>query len=173
LHIIQDQEDFNSGFKIVGSASDISGRIWMKSEKLHIDNATAGANSGFTFMKNGNIGVGATEPAYKLSVKGTIGCGEVIVEDVSGWADFVFEDDYNLMSLKDLENYIKVNKHLPEIPTTAEVEENGISVGEMNAKLLQKVEELTLYTIQQQEIIEALKENLEAQNKRIEKLENN
>jgi len=115
--------------------------------------------------RSGNVSIGTTFSSYKLSVKGTIGCGEVIVEDVSGWADFVFEEDYNLMSLKDLDNYIKANKHLPEIPTTAEVEENGISVGEMNAKLLQKVEELTLYTIQQQDLIEALV-------KRVEQLEN-
>ncbi len=114
---------------------------------------------------SGNVGIGTENPTYQLSVKGTVGCGEVIIEDVSGWADFVFEDDYNLMSLKDLENYIKANKHLPEIPTTAEVEEKGISVGEMNAKLLQKVEELTLYTIQQQNLIEALVN-------RVEQLEN-
>ncbi len=124
------------------------------------------------FKSNGNVGIGTTNPTYKLAVTGTIGCGELIVEDVTGWADFVFEDNYNLMSLKDLDRYIKINKHLPEIPTTAEVEENGISVGEMNAKLLQKIEELTLYTIQQQEVIEALKTEMEVQNKRIEQLEN-
>jgi hypothetical protein len=132
-----------------------------------------GVTEKMRLSRAGNLSIGTTKGTYKLNVKGTIGCGEVIVEDVTDWPDFVFEDDYQLMSLKDLENYIKEYKHLPEIPTTAEVEENGISVGEMNAKLLQKVEELTLYTIQQQEIIEALKENLEAQNKRIEKLENN
>ena len=77
------------------------------------------------------------------------------VEVSEKWADFVFEDDYSLMSLNELDNYIKVNKHLPEIPTTQEVEENGISVGEMNAKLLQKIEELTLY------VIELQKKNLE------------
>jgi len=97
---------------------------------------------------NGNVGIGTTNPTYKLSVKGTIGCGEVKVEDVTSWSDFVFEPEYNLMSLKDLETYIKTNKHLPEIPTTAQVEENGIAIGEMNAKLLQKIEELTLYIIQ-------------------------
>ncbi len=97
---------------------------------------------------NGNVGIGTTSPTYLLSVKGTIGCGEVIVENVTGWADFVFEDDYNLMPLQELDNYIQENKHLPEIPTTEEVQENGISVGEMNAKLLQKIEELTLYLIE-------------------------
>jgi hypothetical protein len=81
------------------------------------------------------------------------------------WADFVFADDYRLPPLMQVENYIKLNKHLAEIPSAEEVEKNGIDVGEMNAKLLQKVEELTLYLIQQQKMIEE-------QNKRITQLEN-
>ena len=109
---------------------------------------------GNSYFNGGNVGIGTPNPTYLLSVKGTIGCGEVIVENVTGWADFVFEDDYNLMPLQELDSYIQENKHLPEIPTSEEVQENGISVGEMNAKLLQKIEELTLYTIEQQKIIE-------------------
>jgi hypothetical protein len=106
-----------------------------------------------TLSGNGQVGIGTTSPTYKLAVKGTIGCGEIIVEDVTQWADFVFEPTYNLMPLKELNNYIQENKHLPEIPTTAEVQENGISVGEMNAKLLQKIEELTLYVIEQNKLM--------------------
>jgi hypothetical protein len=142
--------------------------------------ATVSWNDLMTIKASGNVGIGTTSPIYKLSVKGTIGCGEVKVENVDVWADFVFEPDYNLMSLKDLETFIQANKHLPEIPTTAEVQENGISVGEMNAKLLQKIEELTLYTIQQQELIEELKTENNTQKefnsellKRIEQLEYN
>lgn len=108
---------------------------------------------------NGKVGIGTTDPAYLLSVKGTIGCGEVIVEDVTQWADFVFEDDYKLMPLQELDIYIQENKHLPEIPTTKEVEENGISIGEMNSKLLQKIEELTLYVIELQKEVELLKQS--------------
>ncbi len=120
----------------------------------------ANGNIRTVFKSNGNVGIGTTNPIYKLAVKGTIGCGEVIVEDVTGWADFVFEDDYNLMSLKELDQFIQVNKHLPEIPTIAEVQENGISVGEMNAKLLQKIEELTLYVIEQNKEMEKFKDEL-------------
>ena len=94
------------------------------------------------------VGIGTAYPMYKLSVRGNIGCSELIIEDVTGWSDFVFEPDYKLMTLKELKAYIQKNKHLPEIPTAEEVEENGVSVGEMNAKLLQKIEELTLYIIQ-------------------------
>ena len=73
------------------------------------------------------------------------------------WADFVFKPDYNLMPLNELEHFIKQNNHLPDVPTEAEVKENGINVAEMNARLLQKIEELTLYVIEQQKQIDELK----------------
>ncbi|MBI9053112.1 MAG: hypothetical protein JEY96_04810 [Bacteroidales bacterium] len=157
-----DGESYIKGFKnIFGRSTD---------GILHL---RAGTSTGSVFLNyyesgnviiangGGNVGIGTTSPIYKLSVKGTIGCGEIIVENTDGWADFVFENDYKLMSLKELDNYIKANKHLPEIPTTAEVEENGISVGQMNSKLLQKIEELTLHTIKQQELIETLAKRVE------------
>jgi hypothetical protein len=78
----------------------------------------------------------------------------------SSWSDFVFEPGYHLLSLTELENYINENGHLPDIPTASYVEENGIEVGDMTAKLLQKIEELTLYVIEQNKRIERLeKEN--------------
>jgi hypothetical protein len=109
---------------------------------------------------DGNVGIGTTNTfGYKLAVNGTIGTKEVVVETTSAWPDFVFEPDYEQMTLADLKSYIKDNKHLPEIPTTAEVKENGISIGEMNAKLLQKIEELTLYIIQLEERVEKIENN--------------
>lgn len=110
----------------------------------------------------GNVGIGTTlaqNPwGYRLAVKGKIGAHEVQIENNSmAWSDFVFNDDYKLMSLGDLEKYINENNHLPEIPTEQEVRENGLLVSEMNAKLLQKVEELTLYVIQLKKEIEELK----------------
>jgi len=77
----------------------------------------------------------------------------------TGWSDFVFDDDYHLMSLKHLEQFINDNRHLPEIPSAKEVEANGISLGTMDAKLLQKIEELTLYIIELQKQIDALQSN--------------
>lgn len=94
-----------------------------------------------------------------LTVGGTTGklVAKQIYVTASNWADFVFAKDYKLPNLKDVEAYYKLNQHLPEIPTTKEVEENGISVGEMNKLLLQKIEELTIYVVEQQKQIDALK----------------
>jgi len=104
-------------------------------------------NDKMVIKSNGKVGIVTTTPDYKLDVNGTIRSKEIKVE--TGWSDFVFEENYNLKSLEELETYISQNKHLPDIPTEAQVKEKGINLGEMNAKLLQKVEELTLYIIEQ------------------------
>lgn len=105
----------------------------------------------------GNIGIGtiSTGP-YKLAVEGTLAARKIKVTSVTPWADFVFNDDYKLPDLPSLKNYIQANKHLPGIPTAAAVKAEGIDIAEINAKLLQKVEELTLLVIQQDEAIKAL-----------------
>lgn len=120
-------------------------------DRLSFGIATSSSNYSdiLTLKSTGNVGIGTTSPQYKLSVKGTIGCGEVKVEDVSSWPDFVFHPTYKLRTLGEVEQFIKANNHLPEIPTESEVKQNGIGLGEMNAKLLQKIEELTLYMIEQ------------------------
>lgn len=121
----------------------------------------ASGNGGIFVAGNGNvrIGTGTMNPTKALEVNGTIRSKEVIVEIVN-WSDFVFDKDYNLMSLKDTESFIKQNGHLPNVPSAAEVEKEGIQLGEMNAILLQKIEELTLYVIELEKKIE----KLEAQN---------
>jgi hypothetical protein len=112
-----------------------------------------------SLLNGGKVGIGTTNPgSFKIAVEGKIGAREVVVM-TGTWPDYVFEPTYDLPSLSELEQYIKANKHLPEVPSATEVKENGLSLGEMNAILLKKVEELTLH------LIEA--------NKRIEKLEKN
>ncbi len=105
---------------------------------------------------SGNVGIGTTDPgSYELAVNGEILAKEIKVE--TGWSDFVFADNYQLMPLDKLEQHIKVNKSLPGIPTEKEVLENGVSLGEMQSKLLEKVEELTLYVIELKKENEELK----------------
>ncbi len=99
---------------------------------------------------------------YKLYVETGILTEKIKVATVNGgnWSDFVFADNYELKSLNDVQNFIAQNKHLPDVPSACEVEENGYDLTKMDATLLQKIEELTLYIIQQQKEIEELKNGL-------------
>ncbi|WP_010182907.1 hypothetical protein [Aquimarina agarilytica] len=108
-----------------------------------------------TIEFQGKIGIGTDDPQNELSVNGTIWAQEVIVSLEDG-ADWVFEDDYNLKPLAEVEAFIKRNKHLPEMPSADDFRANDMKVSEMTNRLLQKIEELTLYTIEQEKKLEEL-----------------
>jgi len=127
-------------------------------------------NTGDMIIPRGNLGIGTTAPTSKLSVNGDIKAKEVTVE-LAGWSDFVFEPTYQLYSLPQVESFILENKRLPGIPSESEVLENGIELGGMQAKLLQKIEELTLYLIEQNKELKYQQEQLDNQTELIKKLQ--
>lgn len=105
----------------------------------------------------GNVGIGTGTPTEKLTVNGKILAREVIVSnDIRTWPDYVFAPGYEMMSLTELEAYVNEHHHLPDVPSAEEVEEQGIGLGEMNAILLQKVEEMTLRMIEMEKRIQEL-----------------
>ncbi|WP_264536597.1 tail fiber protein [Flavobacterium sp. N1736] len=128
-----------------------------------------GASLAIKAIQNGNVGIGTAIPDEKLTVKGKIHTQEVRVDMLGPLVpDYVFTEDYKLKTLQEVEEFIKQNKHLPEIPSAQEIEKNGLMLAEMNMSLLKKMEEMTLYMIEQNKKIN----ELEQQNKKFADLEN-
>jgi hypothetical protein len=136
---------------------------------LNIKNNSQVYNNLLVF-NNGNVGIGTTITDAKLTVKGDIHAREVRVDLVGGVADYVFAPTYNLRPLAEVEQFVKANSHLPEIPSAKEVAQNGVNLGEMQNKLLQKVEELTLYVIEQEKKQSVTLQKLEELRKENEKM---
>jgi len=175
LHIEggNDASNTSGGYITLGSTS---------STNLAIDNneiiARTGSGAGILHLQagGGTVGIGCSGlegdiAGVELAVDGEILCEEVMVKLSGDWADFVFDKKYDLKSLPQVEKYIKENHHLPDVPSASEVEENGIELGDMNKILLQKIEELTLYIIDQNKINDKQKDLIETLRKRIEDLE--
>jgi hypothetical protein len=129
---------------------------------FRVRDLSASGNIPFIIKGNGNVGIGSVNPDAKLAVKGLIHANEVKV-DLNVPADYVFQKyytgtstlkpEYKIPTLEEVEKFTKENNHLPNIPSAKEIQKKGLNVGEMSNLLLQKIEELTLYTIEQNKLI--------------------
>ena len=155
----------SAGEKNIGGSNNVfigakAGYNETGSNKLYIDNSDTTSPLVYGDFSTNQLGINTNQfpTGYTLAVGGRIAAEEVKVvlrESDGTWPDYVFTKTYNLPTLKELEAHITEKGHLPNIPSAKEVEANGIQLGEMNAKLLEKIEELTLYIIQQQKLIES------------------
>lgn len=122
------------------------------------ENSPWSSELGMHILPNGNIGVGTVLPVARLTVNGNILAKEIKIKTDITVPDYVFEKDYEMMSLSEIEQFVKKHKHLPEIPSAKIIERDGLDVAEMNLLLLKKIEELTLHLIENEKTIRQLKE---------------
>jgi hypothetical protein len=115
-----------------------------------------------TVNSTGNVGIGTTTPTEKLQVVGNIRVSGSIINSIfeEDVPDYVFESDYKLMPIKQLENYLATEKHLPNVPSAAEIKQKDLNMSEFQMKLLEKIEELTLYMVNQAKEIASQKEEI-------------
>jgi len=132
----------------------------MVTERVYIGNPSFNSNYLSVNLLTGGVGIGTTTPgSFRLAVEGKIGAREVRVTSTSPWPDYVFSRQYQLPTLQSLKTYIKANNHLPNMPSANEVQENGIELGNMNTRIVEKIEELTLYIIELNGKIEKLEKD--------------
>ena len=145
---------------VIGASSDYPNSL---GHKLFVKNGSAKIEG--NILTDSNIGIGSSSfvdgtDIYRLSVKGKIRAEEIKVYNT--WADYVFANNYKLPKLKEVESYIKANGHLQNVPSAKDIQEKGLELGEMAKIQQEKIEELTLYLIQQSKEIEELKVSIKA-----------
>ena len=153
-----------AGVFVAGYNYAAGGSASSAAKRVYIGNPTNGTNFVCVDFEHNNMGIGTTSVGTnKLAVEGTIAARKVIVTMAVPFPDYVFDEKYSLRPLDSVSSYIRTNHHLPEMPSADSVAKNGLDLGDNQAQLLKKIEELTLYAIQQQQ-------QIETQNKEIKEL---
>ncbi|MGG5902615.1 hypothetical protein [Sphingobacterium daejeonense] len=160
MFIISDSYGWNIAKPYTGVLANGGGKVRAETQA-----GKMAVNDCFLVGFNGNVGIGTTNPTAKLAVNGLVRAKEIKVEAVP-WPDYVFEKGYKLPSLDLIKSYINENGHLPEVPSAAQIEKEGVDLGKMDAILLRKIEELTLYLIEKEEQINSLNEKLKSLEKK-------
>jgi hypothetical protein len=160
LHVVggTDVGNASGGFLQLGSSN--SNNIGFDNNEIQA--RTNGVVSRLVLQNGGGplqVGAAVTPAGYAVSINGKVICEELKIQGSSNWPDYVFDPAYSLKSFDELRRYIKTNKHLPNIPAAAVIEKNGIDLGDMQKKLIEKIEELTLYVLQ----LEEQNRNMQAQ----------
>jgi hypothetical protein len=153
---LHDGLSVDGSFQLPGTNGD--SRVWWERRPADVTQRWGDGNITHMALLGANAGTGVTTTT--LSVNGIVTSKEVNVQVNVPGPDYVFEKDYTLPSLESIKTYVDQNKHLPEVPSAKEMEANGINLSEMNMLLLKKVEELTLYVIEQQKEIDGLKSKI-------------
>ncbi|WP_249603437.1 tail fiber protein [Zunongwangia pacifica] len=155
---------FDSKFKM-RTSSATSGHFVLENitsnGSLYLRGGKQGGALVLNDINDGNVGIGTTNPDSKLSVKGNIHAREVKV-DMNGAVapDYVFDINYKLLTLQEVQDFINKNGHLPNVPSAKQMDEEGLHLKEMNLKLLEKIEEITLYVLKQEQRIKILEDQL-------------
>ena len=158
-----------------GYALDINGTVnaselLINGQAVNLAPDVWGQNGAIAYYTAGNVGIGVDSPTEMLEVNGKVKTREVNVT-LNGWPDYVFEPTYSLPTLKEVETHIQKEKHLPNVPSAADVKESGVNLGEMQSILLKKIEELTLYTIEMKKEVDQLKKENKELSTRLKQIE--
>jgi hypothetical protein len=157
----------NSQSWFLGTSQDFIGnQFYIADENFGHTRFSIQPNNGLIWLSTATgVGINTTNTAgYALAVNGRIHSTELVIE--SGWADYVFDKNYKLRSLQELEKFIQQNKHLPNVPSAKEIEENGLNVGDVQKRMMEKIEELTLYVIEQDKQIKKLEAAIQERDKK-------